>query len=134
MAKKQLGDVVYDDVTGEICMRTLGDITPKRVKIDANSAAAAGNELVAAVSGKKICVLGICLIAAEAVNVTFYSDAADTGTAISGAMPLSESGGFVLPAPVHSELHWFETVAGESLTMLLNAAVQCSGWLVYYEE
>ena len=43
----------------------------KRAKID--EVANGDNELVAAVSGKKICLLSCLLVAKEAVDVTFYS-------------------------------------------------------------
>ncbi len=111
----------------------IGEHTVKRAKIDAVSAAAAGNVLVAAVATKQICVLGICLVAASAVDVSFYSDAADVGTALSGVMSLAAGGGFVIDPPADTRHHWMETVAGKALTMLLGGAVQVSGWLIYYE-
>jgi hypothetical protein len=130
----QAAALCIDDETGEILVRTGGAITKKRAKLDCASDAAAGNELVALAAAKKICPLGICLIAAEEVDVTFYSGPADTGTALSGPIPLGANGGFVNPIPSDATAHWIETAAGEALTLLLSAAVQVSGYLVYYEK
>jgi len=115
-------------------VRTTAGVDVKRAAISAASAAAAGNELVAAVSGKKICVLGVVLIANADVTATFYSGPADTGTAISGPLPLGAKGGFAVDAPADPQMHAMETAAGARLSLLLSAAVQCSGWLTYYEE
>jgi len=134
ITKRWMGaaDVAVTDV-GELLVRSGGAVEIKRAKINAASNAAAGNTLVPAVASKKLCVLGVCLIAAGAVNATFYSGPADTGTAISAALALAANGGFVLPVPGDREQYWFATNAGEALTLLLSAAVQCSGWIVYFE-
>ena len=130
----QSADIAVDDATGELLVRVAGSITPKRVKIDCASDAAAGNELVAAVAGKKICVLAACLMAATAVNATFYSGPADTGTALTGPMPLGDTGGFVCSPPAAVGMAWLATEVGQSLTLKLDAANQASGLLVYFEE
>jgi hypothetical protein len=116
-------------------VRTTGGVEVKRAAISGNSNAAVGNELVAAVADRKICVLGVSLIAAGAVNATFYSDAANAAgaTALSGAMPLAANGGFVVNPPADPQMHWLETAAGKALTLLLSAGVQVSGFLTYYE-
>ena len=108
-------------------------VEARRIKISASSDAAAGNTLIPAVTGKGIYVLAMCLMAADPVNATFYSGPGDTGTAISGPMPLSANGGFVLPAPSDAAMHWLQTAPGQALTLLLDTAVQVSGWLIYYE-
>ena len=110
-----------------------GPVTVKRIKIDAASAAAAGNELIAAVAGKRIYVLSAFLMAAAPVDGTFFSDPADTGDALTGALTLGAGGGFAWPFPPHPALAPLVTVAGESLSLLLSSAVQVSGWIVYYE-
>jgi len=130
----QGADILLDENTGELLVRLGGSITAKRIKISASSNAAAGNILVAGVTGKKICILSLCLIAADVVNATFYSGPADTGTAISGPLPLGANGGFVINAPADADIHWLETAIGQDLRLKLDAAVQCSGWLVYYEK
>ncbi len=76
-----------------------GPVTVKRIKIDAASAAAAGNELIAAVAGKRIYVLSAFLMAAAPVDGTFFSDPADTGDALTGALTLGAGGGFAWPFP-----------------------------------
>ncbi|MCC7409355.1 MAG: hypothetical protein IT442_14930 [Phycisphaeraceae bacterium] len=134
VTKRWMGaaDVAVTDV-GELLVRSGGAVEIKRAKINATSNGAAGNTLLPGVAGKKLCVLGVCLIAAGAVNATFYSGPADTGTAVSAALALAANGGFILPVPGDREQYWFATNAGEALTLLLSAAVQCSGWIIYFE-
>ena len=127
-------DVLIDEDSSELLVRVGGSVTAKRVKIDAASDAAAGNTLVAAVVDKRICVLGICLIAADAVEATFYSGPADTGAALSGPLSLAANGGFIVNSPADPAMHCLATEPNQSLTLKLSAAVQCSGWLVYYES
>lgn len=129
----QSATVCTDDQTGELLVRADAGVEIKRVGINASSNAAAGNQLLAGVSGKRLCALGVCLMAAAAVNATFYSGPANAGTALGGPMPLGANGGFVLPVPPDRSHYWFATNAGEALTLHLSAAVQCSGWIVYYE-
>ena len=114
-------------------VRTTGGVEVKRTKIDAASNAAAGNTLVASVAGKRLCILGVTLIAAGTVSTTFYSGPGDSGTALSGALPLAANGGFVVNPPADPAMHWLETVAGQALTLKLSAAIQCSGFITYYE-
>jgi len=107
--------------------------TIKYAKIDCASAAAAGNTLVAAVTGKKIRVLGLFVVLAEATTVKFYSGAANTGTALTGAISVDDTSGFVLPKSDSPNIGYLETVAGEALTLLLGAAKQASGAMTYCE-
>ena len=115
-----------------------GDAVPltaaavKRAKID--EAASGDNELVAAVSGKKICLLSCLLVAKEAVDVTFYSDVQAGGTALSGAISLAANQGVMLPAPTDPRNHWIETAASKKLNLFTSAAKQISGFLTYYES
>jgi len=94
------------------------------------SAASSGNNtLVAAVTGKKIGVLGLILIADAAVDVRLESGAGTT--ALTGVMSLAAEGnGFVLPMSVEGR-HWVETAAGALLNLELSGAVQVSGCIVY---
>lgn len=103
------------------------------VKYAAIGAASSGdNTLVAAVSGKKIRVLSICLIAASGVNLYFTSGAA--GTVIFGGstnkIALAANGGFVLPEAPDG---WMETVVGSALIMNLSGAIAVAGGLLYQE-
>ena len=105
--------------------------TVKRAKIDA--AASGDNEVLAAVTGKKICVLGLILVAKEAVDVTVYSDVQAGGTALTGVISLADNEGFVLPPPTNAGMHWFETASAKKLNIYLSAAKQVSGCLLYSE-
>lgn len=95
-------------------------------------AASGDNTLVAAISGKKIRVLAISLIAAGAVNL--YLTSAGGGAVIFGGstnkVGLAANGGFVLP---YSPAGWFETAAGQALVANLSAAVAVAGVVVYAE-
>ena len=53
--------------TPNVALTKIGDIAVKRAKIDCASNAAVGNQLVAAVAGKKLCVLGLFVMAAAPV-------------------------------------------------------------------
>jgi hypothetical protein len=106
---------------------TVLDMQPMRAAISA--AASGDNTILVAVTGKRLCVLGIFLMAAGAVNATVKSNT----TALSGAIPLAANGGFVVPPPANPEMDWLETNAGEALVLTLSGAVQVSGFITYYE-
>ncbi len=108
-------------------------IEVKRAELDAASADAGGNELVEAVEDKKICVLGLFIMAADDVDARLYSGPADTGAPITGPLPVGVKGGAVVGGVAHPEAHWIQTAAGEALTLKLSAAIQCGGCIVYYE-
>jgi len=108
-----------------------GAISVKRAAISASSGG--DNELVVAVSEKKIKVLAVFLVAKEAVDITFYSDNQSGGTALTGTISLTDNEGFVLPGPTNPGMHWMETAAGKKLNLYLSAAKQVSGCLLYYE-
>ena len=101
-------------------------LTPKFAWID--HAASGDNSIVAAVSGKKIRVLALFLVAAGGVTVRFESGA--SGTALTGQMNLVANTGFVLP---FNPLGWFETGTGVLLNLELSGAVSVDGSLVYVE-
>ena len=108
-------------------MRETLEVPPKYVKISGNTNG--DNTLVAAVSGKKIRVLGLSLMSAGTVNLTFQSGAG--GTAISGAYPLTAQAGMVLPP---CALGYMETAAGALLNMRLDAGTLVVGTLTYEER
>ena len=85
------------------------------------------NTLVAAVSGKKIRVLGFFLVAAGAVTARFESDTG--GTALTGQMTLGAGDPFVSTG--FCPLGWFETLAGELLNLELSATNSVDGALTY---
>ncbi len=90
------------------------------LKID--DATSGQSELVAAVSGKSIRVLGYVLTGASACSAKFQSASTDlTGPLFLGApvvVPNDNSG-------------WIETVAGEALNLFTSANVQVSGHINY---
>lgn len=101
-------------------------LTPKFAIIDA--ATSGDNTLVAAVTGKKIRVLSLMMIASGVVSARFESGAG--GTALSGQMQLIAQAGFTLP---QSSTGWFETAVGALLNLELSAAISVDGLLTYIE-
>lgn len=105
-----------------------GELARATVKYKLINLTASSNvqEVVAAVSAKKIVVIGADLSASTACTVTWYSAAA----AISHDMTLAATGGRVWP---QSYAGWAKTVAGEAL----NAKCQtgnCGVLIAYREE
>lgn len=98
----------------------------KFAKISASSSG--NNTLVAAVSGKKIRVISLALMAASAVNAKLQTAAG--GTDITGLFYPAANGGFVLP---YNEGGWCETVSGELLNLNLSGAVAVGGCMTYQE-
>lgn len=86
--------------------------TVKRVKVSAT----VGTDfaVVAAVTSKKIRVLGIIVSSGGNSGVTFTSKPAGAGTAISSLISVGANDPTVLPV---SEFGWFETAAGEGLSV-----------------
>lgn len=91
-------------------------------------ASSGDNTLVAAVTGKKIRVHSLFLVAAGTVTVRFESGAG--GTALTGQMTLAVNNVLVLP---HSAHGWFETAAATLLNLELSAGVSVDGGLTYSE-
>jgi hypothetical protein len=88
---------------------------------------AASGEVVAAVTGKKIRVLGYVLAAAGAVSVNWENGTTDISgvTSLITGTPVSYAGGWDAPA--------VETSAGAALNLTLSGAVQVSGHVTYIE-
>lgn len=113
-------------------MRAAGTaLTPKFAAIAA--ATSGDNSLVSAVSGKKIRVLSLFVLAGAAGNVYFTSAAA--GTVIFGGstnkINLPINGGFVLP---FNPVGWFEnSSANQAIVMNASSTGPFSGGLVYVE-
>jgi len=87
---------------------------------DSIAASATDSALVAAQAGLKIRVLSIAINQGDTTpsTVTFNSKPAGAGTAIYPALKAAANGGFVLP---HNERGWFETNAGEGLSVTTGA-------------
>ena len=85
-------------------------------------------ELVAAVEGKKIRVLGFFFVCTGAVTVVFKS----ATTALTGVMSFGANAVASAQAGRNeSEPFLFETVAGEALNVTLGGSVQVSGTINY---
>ena len=98
------------------------------IKFAAIAASSSGdNTVIAAVTSKKIRVLGYTLIAAGTVNVRFESGAG--GTALTGVMPLIANMGM---SP-NGSFPQFETASNTLLNLELSAAVSVAGHITYVE-
>ena len=90
------------------------------------STAASGNtQLVAAVAGAKIRIVGFLLVTAGTVLVKFVSGASPD---LTGAMTLAV-GKWI--SAEQAPFGILETAVGQPLNINLGSAVQTSGWLVY---
>lgn len=88
-------------------------------------------QIVAAIVGRKIRVLGFCAVAAAtATNLTFNTKPSGAGTAISCLFANGINGGEVLPP---NELGYFETNVGEGLSCTTGAG-STTGIQVIYQE
>ena len=118
MGTKEMLEYVYDQ-----------DI--KRAAV--SGATSGDNTLVAAVTGKKIKVLGLVLVAASTVTIALESGA--SGTALTGDMTVTTADNPVIVFPMTAPgNHWVETAASALLNMELSDTVQVSGCVVYYLE
>lgn len=106
------------------------DTTPLVPKFKIVDGATSGdNEIIAAVSGKKIRVVnGLLVMTGTAVTIRFESGAG--GTALTGQM--QPAAGNILPFGYCPVGH-FETAAGSALNMELSGAQSVDGWVTYIE-
>lgn len=87
--------------------------------------------VVAAVTGKKLRVIALAMVAgATATDATFNSKPAGAGVAISALFANGANGGAVLP---RNKEGWFETVAGEGLTVTTGAGSATGIHITYVE-
>lgn len=92
---------------------------------DVADASSGANEIVAAVTGKRIRVLSYVLSASAAVNAKWQSGSTDK----TGLLYFAAAGyGAVAP---FNEQGWFETAAGEALNLNLSGAVTVGGHVSY---
>lgn len=87
------------------------------------------NTLVAAVTGKKIRVLSLFLVASGGAN-TVRLESGASGTALTGLMDILADGQLVLP---ENGGGWFETAINTLLNLELSAATLVAGGLTYVE-
>lgn len=113
-------------LAGDIVSAPPGSLSA--VQVVAVSASTLGdNTLVAAVTGKKIRVVSLALVATGGANTVRLGSAA-SGQAMTGAMDLPSDGQLVLP---YNPAGWCETVAGDLLNLELSAATAVAGTLGY---
>lgn len=91
------------------------------------AAGAGDNELVAAVAGSRIVLLGGMLVASGGAN-TVRLESGPGGDALTGQIDLPADG--QLPIP-HEPTGVVETNAGESLSLELANATAVAGWINY---
>lgn len=131
-------DVIVDRLTSnvgvglqtDVIMNDTTALTPKFAFANV-AASQTDSNIVTAVPTKKIRVIQVGnLTGATATNLTFNTKPAGAGTAISPLFANGANGGEILP---FSSMGWFETVAGEGLTVTTGAGAT-TGILVGYIE
>lgn len=88
------------------------------------------SSIVTAVAAKKIRVLGVILSGPTATSVTFNTKPAGAGTAVSQALVYTANSVACLPP---NSLGYFETSAGEGLTVTTGAGGTTAIGIVYIE-
>ncbi|VVB52212.1 Collagen triple helix repeat (20 copies) [uncultured archaeon] len=104
----------------------MSDIFPAVNFASVSVSASGATTVVAAVTGKKIRVVGVTLSVSNDVNLKWQSHVAGD---ITGLIYAGKTGGFVLP---YSPVGHFETAVGEALDLNLSAGVPVGGSLSYY--
>lgn len=120
MVTQDVPDWTSQGVTATI----VGNVTDFSAPIACSSSGP--NEIVAAIAATRIVVRAVKLSAAAAVNAKFQSDG--TPDDLEGLTYLVAQGGYVMP---YLASGWFETLAGEALSLDLSAAVAVGGVVVY---
>lgn len=89
------------------------------------------NAIVAAVTGKKICVVSFTLVSRGTVNAKWQSGSTD----LTGAMAMVVNQEISVPgAPVDpgaGQQFWLETAVNTALNLNLSGAVEVDGWVNY---
>lgn len=96
------------------------------VKFAALNVAASG-DLITAVAGKRIRVVGLSMAVATTVTVKFQSGAS---TDLTGAITVLAGSAHVWPADLTGLI---QTAVGEKLNVVLGASIQVSGYIKYQE-
>jgi hypothetical protein len=91
------------------------------------AASAGDNTLVASVTGKRIRVHALVLVASGGVNTARFESGAG-GTALTGLLDLTDNGQLTLP---YNPAGWFQTAAAALLNLELSAATAVAGLIVY---
>lgn len=129
-ARSATVDSISSKIATDVIMNGLISLTPKFAKANV-AAGQTDSSIVTAVTSKKIRVVAVfCVAGGTATNLTFNSKPAGAGAAISPLLANGANGGEVLPfCPVG----WFETVAGEGLTVTTGAGSTTGIGVVYVE-
>lgn len=103
-------------------------MTASEIQYAVVAAATGGdNTLVAAVTGKRIRVHSLILVASGGAN-TVRLESGASGTAMTGQMNLAANGQLVLP---HAAGGWFQTAVAALLNLELSAATAVAGSIGY---
>lgn len=130
-AQKGLADLLTANASGQVLAP---DGTALTVKRQARNIAASQTDAVgvAAVTGKKIRVLGLVLHGGDTAGsaVTLNTKPSGAGTAISPVFELGINQSVVLP---QSDNGWFETTAGQGLSITTGAGSTTGIQIIYVE-
>lgn len=129
--QKSLIDLLLANASGQVLAPDGSVLTVKRTFANV-AASQTDSNLVTAVPGKKIRVLGYTLHAGDSAgsDVTFNSKPVGAGTAVTSLKNLSANQQMVYP---QNEDGWFETTAGQGLTVTTGAGSTTGIDLVYVE-
>lgn len=89
--------------------------------------------VVAAVPGKRICVLGAYATTPTTITVTFYSGPTSNNKPLSGAIIVSSAAPLQLQPTGHPDVGWMATDSGEALVMDPSITNVLKGVLIYCE-
>lgn len=112
-------DVIYNGTTA---------LTPKFATVAVSSSGV--NQVVAAVTSKKIRLIAAYLSCSAAVNAKWQGDTSGTPVDLSGLMYGTTNSGIVMP---YNPVGWLESAAGKNLGINLSGAIAVGGTVVYVE-
>lgn len=105
-------------------MQFLYSRTPYLLSLPINFSASGSNEIIPAVTGKRILVHRLFLVCGGTTNLTFMRGV----TSLSGAVPMATNGGITFDITGEP---WFTTDIAEAFNIDSSGGVQVSG-TVYY--
>jgi hypothetical protein len=124
-------DAITAKIATDAIQNGLTALTPKFAFANV-AASATDSSIVSAVASKKLRVLAAYAVAGDTTgsDLTFNTKPAGAGSAITALFNNAANGGEVLP---FSPVGWFETVAGEGLTVTTGAGSTTGIGVVYIE-
>lgn len=124
-----IGSVAAKQVSDSVRVGS-SDLTPKFAFANISASTTDGS-LIAAVTSKKLRVLGVCICTGgTATTITFNSKGGGSGVAISASFANAANRGETLP---FSPVGWFETVSGEALTVTTGSGSTTGVQVTYIE-